>query len=198
MNTYWTEAAQLYLILHQSCFSLKSDHQDLLRSFTFTVPQRRNDLHLTSSEEPLFLHLSICIALYVWIIYISSYWDILLRVTTDMYIILCQYLLYCYKDLIDLHYKHQNLIIKISASASKFIFLNKIKQFFFFIFSLYQTIWVLKSLMDKLWYKNIKHMWRWSTKAVISNTGIFVAIANNTLYESKLLIFLLCQKSLGY
>ncbi len=43
------------MILHQSCFSLKSDHQDLLRSFTFTVPQRRNDLHLTSSEEPLFL-----------------------------------------------------------------------------------------------------------------------------------------------
>ncbi len=32
MNSYWTEAAQLYLILHQSCFSLKSDHQDLLRS----------------------------------------------------------------------------------------------------------------------------------------------------------------------
>ncbi len=64
MNTYWTEAAQLYLILHQSCFSLKSDHQDLLRSFTFTVPQRRNDLHLTSSEETLFLHLSISIALH--------------------------------------------------------------------------------------------------------------------------------------
>ncbi len=37
----------------------------------------------------------------------------------------------------------------------------------------------------------------WSTKAVISNTGIFVAIANNTLYGSKLLFFLLCQKSLG-
>ncbi len=34
----------------------------------------------------------------------------------------------------------------------------------------------------------------WSSKAVISNTGIFVAIANNTLYESKLYIFLLCQK----
>ncbi len=29
-------------------------------------------------------------------------------------------------------------------------------------------------------------MWPWSTKAVISNTGIFVAIDNNTLYESKL------------
>ncbi len=28
--------------------------------------------------------------------------------------------------------------------------------------------------------------------------GIFVAIANNTLYGSKLSIFLLCQKSLGY
>ncbi len=37
-----------------------------------------------------------------------------------------------------------------------------------------------------------------STEAVISNTGIFVAIANNTLYGSKLYIFLLCQKSLGY
>ncbi len=67
MNTYWTEAAQLYLILHQSCFSLKSDHQDLLRSFTFTVPQRRNDLHLTSSEETLLfisqsaLHCIICL-----------------------------------------------------------------------------------------------------------------------------------------
>ncbi len=30
------------------------------------------------------------------------------------------------------------------------------------------------------------HMCLWSTKAVISNTGIFVAIANNTLYGSKL------------
>ncbi len=35
-----------------------------------------------------------------------------------------------------------------------------------------------------------------STEAVISNTGIFVAIDNNTLYGSKLYIFLLCQKSL--
>ncbi len=34
------------------------------RSFTFTVPQRRNDLHLTSSEERLFLHLSISIGLH--------------------------------------------------------------------------------------------------------------------------------------
>ncbi len=31
----------------------------------------------------------------------------------------------------------------------------------------------------------------WSTKAVISSTAIFVAIDNNTLYGSKLYIFLL-------
>ncbi len=37
-----------------------------------------------------------------------------------------------------------------------------------------------------------------SLEPVISNTGIFVAIDNNTLYGSKLYIFLLCQKSLGY
>ncbi len=30
------------------------------------------------------------------------------------------------------------------------------------------------------------HMWPWTTKPVISSTGIFVAIANNTLYGSKL------------
>ncbi len=43
--------------------------------------------------------------------------------------------------------------------------------------------------------RNQNHeIWPWSTKAVISNTDIFVAIANNTLYGSKLSIFLLCQK----
>ncbi len=34
----------------------------------------------------------------------------------------------------------------------------------------------------------------WSTKPVLSRWSIFVAIANNTLYGLKLLIFLLCQK----
>ncbi len=38
----------------------------------------------------------------------------------------------------------------------------------------------------------------WSTTPVLSRWGIFVAIANNTLYGSKLYIFLLCQKSLAY
>ncbi len=34
-----------------------------------------------------------------------------------------------------------------------------------------------------------KKNFSWSTKAVISNTGIFEAIDNNTLYGSKLYIF---------
>ncbi len=38
----------------------------------------------------------------------------------------------------------------------------------------------------------------WSTKPVLIRWSIFVAIANNTLYGSKLYIFLLCQKSLAY
>ncbi len=33
-------------------------------------------------------------------------------------------------------------------------------------------------------------MWPWSTKPDLSSTGIFVAIAKNTLYGSKLSIFL--------
>ncbi len=48
------------------------------RSFTFTVPQRRNDLHLTSSEERLFLHLSISIGLHC-IICLDHFNLILLR-----------------------------------------------------------------------------------------------------------------------
>ncbi len=32
----------------------------------------------------------------------------------------------------------------------------------------------------------------------VSRWGIFVAIVNDTFYGSKLLIFILCQKSLGY
>ncbi len=37
-----------------------------------------------------------------------------------------------------------------------------------------------------------------TTKPVISSMGIFAAIANNTLYGSKLLFFLLCKQSLEY
>ncbi len=46
-----------------------------------------------------------------------------------------------------------------------------------------------------IWWQ---YMWPWSTTAVLNRWGIFVAIAKNTSYGSKLLIFLLCQKSLGY
>ncbi len=35
-------------------------------------------------------------------------------------------------------------------------------------------------------------------KTSLKSLGIFVAIANNTLYGLKLYIFLLCQKSLAY
>ncbi len=42
------------------------------------------------------------------------------------------------------------------------------------------------------------NMWPWSTNAVLSRWGIFVAIAKNTLYGSKWLIFLLCQKWFGH
>ncbi len=38
----------------------------------------------------------------------------------------------------------------------------------------------------------------WSTKPVLSRWGILVEIAKNILYGSKLYIFLLCQKWLGY
>ncbi len=38
----------------------------------------------------------------------------------------------------------------------------------------------------------------WEHKHSLKLLGIFVAIAKNTLYGSKLSIFMLCQKSLGY
>ncbi len=45
-------------------------------------------------------------------------------------------------------------------------------------------------------YYNIHKMCPLSNKAVISSSAIFVVMANNTLYGSKLYIFILCQKSL--
>ncbi len=105
------------------------------RSFTFTVPQWRNDLpkppqHLTSSEERLFLHLSISIGLHCIMFgsfkYFTKtyYWRY--RVTTDIYIFLCKYLLYCYKDITDLHYKHQNFI---TFCPNKYQHLHQITYF---------------------------------------------------------------------
>ncbi len=44
------------------------------------------------------------------------------------------------------------------------------------------------------WTFETTHMWPWSTKAVISSTDIFVAIANNALHGSKLYIFYFMPK----
>ncbi len=41
-------------------------------------------------------------------------------------------------------------------------------------------------------------MWPWTTKPVLSSTGIFVAIANNTLYGSKVSIFFFMPKLFSY
>ncbi len=77
----------------------------------------------------------------------TYYWRY--RVTTHFYIILCQYLLYWKISLI---YKHQNFItfwhiLYIPASEPNCIFLSLwIKlSCFSFIFSLYHTIWAIKT-----------------------------------------------------
>ncbi len=88
--------------------------------------------------------------------------------------------------------------------AHLFIFMKQFSFiFFFFFFSFFFSLFYyfcsgcLQYLICNLLF-SVSHMWPWSTKAVISNTGIFVAIAKNTLYGSKLYIFSSCQKSLGY
>ncbi len=132
-----SEAAQLYLILHQSCFSLKSDHQMIFRGAF--VPQWRNDLHLS---------IIICVD--------HSHLILLRRVIgdieTDNYIILCQYLLHCYKDLIDLqasesHHRDISICIKLHV-FTQFGSLNKI-ELLSFIFSIYQNIWAVKAWWTK-------------------------------------------------
>ncbi len=79
-------------------------------------------IFITSSEEPL-LFISQSALHYMCGSFTSHltetyYWRY--RATADILIILCQYLLYCYKHLIDLHYKQQNFIIEILASAANF------------------------------------------------------------------------------
>ncbi len=63
------------------------------------------------------------------------------RVTTDILIILCQYLLYSYKDLIEIRissYNYQHL--KQNCIFSQFGPLNETKLYFTSIFSLFHTI----------------------------------------------------------
>ncbi len=93
----WSSSALLdyQWIIFRKISASQSDHQDLSRNvcFTFTVPQRRSDLpkpskHLTSSEECLFIHLSISIALHYMFgsfqshLTKTSYWRY--RATTDI------------------------------------------------------------------------------------------------------------------
>ncbi len=138
MNTYWTEAAQLYLILHQSCFikiiesqiwSSGSSEEHLFPEALLSLFLSGGMIFISHLLRSVYFFISQsalhCIASYVWIIYISSYKDILLRsrVTTNIYII---FLLYCYKDISDLHYKHQNFI---TFCSNKYQNLHQIAYF---------------------------------------------------------------------
>ncbi len=59
--------------------------------------------------------------------------------------------------------------------------------------------YVLHNLLRAGWYiLNNNNMWPWTTKPVLVAGVYFVATAKNTFYGSKLMNFLLCQKSLGY
>ncbi len=109
-----SEAAQLYLILHRSCFTLRSDHQmiftftewsssHLLRSVSFFISQ--SALHYMFGSFTSHLTKT-----YYW-----RYWVIFRS-------FICQNLLHCYKDLIDLSYKHQNCIIEISNCTKLNVF----------------------------------------------------------------------------
>ncbi len=60
----------------------------------------------------------------------------------------------------------------------------------------YVLPWIFAGYYCEIIHIYIVHMWPWTIKPVISSMVIFVAIANNILYGSKL--FILCQKSLGY
>ncbi len=102
MNTYWTEVDYLSFLIFRKIFfkCIKNDHQ--------------------AFEEHLFVHLSIIIVLHCITSFDNEtkHLNIILkqivgkyRAATDIYIILCKSLLYCYKHFIDLHYKQSEFII---------------------------------------------------------------------------------------
>ncbi len=103
----------------------------------------------------------------------------------------CQYLLHCYKDLIDLDYNIKMSLFEISESAEN----CSVELFLVYILTV-SDYTSHRSLMEQIYdtpRKNI-HLCPWSTDAVISSTGIFVAIDNNIEYGST--FFILCQKLL--
>ncbi len=119
----WTlsEAARLFLILHQPCFSLKFDHQDLLRSVCLLS---LNYLHLIFWGALFLDHY-----MYIW-----YYWRY--RAMTDIYAVLL-------KDFIDLHNRN------ISICTNHILFI-KCSCFISSIFSLYQIIiaWLSKIILN--------------------------------------------------
>ncbi len=97
--------------------------------------------------------------------------------------------------------KIRNSKICIFIFGKEFIFLINtllnfqfIKESFIYLFFNHSFHKKTPTLIRNVAWAANQHMWPWSTKAVLSRWGIFVAIAKNTLYGSKLLIFLLCQK----
>ncbi len=133
---------------------------------TFTVPRRRNDLHITSSEERVVLQLSISIALYVWIIYISSHFiaDIAWRhFYLHNLLSVSAALLERRSNWFTLHASKCNHIHTVSASASKSYFCsvwNKI-ELFLLIFLRILTISDYirhKHWMHEIWQSSKTHM----------------------------------------
>ncbi len=55
------------------------------------------------------------------------------------------------------------------------------------LYSFRSELWLIRSTAECCWKR---HMWPWTTKPVLSRWGIFIAIAKNILYGSKLLIFI--------
>ncbi len=127
-----SEAAQLYLILHQSCFTLRSDHQDLYFHWMIFITHLLRSLYLFISQSALHYmcgsftsHLT---KTYYW------RYRAIFRSFTAL-------------DLIDLHYKQQNFII-LNISIQIHIFIVQFKslnKFFSSIFSLCQTIRAIKA-----------------------------------------------------
>jgi len=100
MNTYWT----VYLIIHTSFFLIKIISQSSLCCIPLYVLKTKYFKFILQSRHIIVRY----------------------RVKSDIYMILCKYLLYCYKDLIDLQYKLSefHLSIKISASATNSSFVG--------------------------------------------------------------------------
>ncbi len=79
----------------------------------------------------------------------TYYWRY--SVTNDIYIILCHYLLYCYKDLVDLHYKHQNFLTSdLNFWSFKYQHLQQIASFL--LFALFESLNTIELLLTPYYH----------------------------------------------